>query len=175
MFNRLSHTRHITNYHFFYFYEFEIPGELQEYPFEEIISEFIKTYYFTDEFHENKRQREIEYAAHDAFLINNITIDDFKRIKGKDIEKIVLSEIEKESWEAETEEFKQIFADNFSKSKFLLDYLKIDNDEVFYLDKDWFDDTDRLIETHYIYDYLLTFISINQAKTKLLQFDYGSD
>ncbi len=95
MFRRLSHSRHITDYDYFFFYEFEIPEEFCEFSFEEIITNFVKTYYFTDEFHEYKKESKSEYVAHDAFLINKITIDDFRKIKGKDVEKVVLSEIKR--------------------------------------------------------------------------------
>ncbi len=175
MFKRLSHSKHITDYHFFIFYEFEIFEEYREVSFEEILEKFIRSYYFTDEFDMNQKQSFRESVAHCAFMINKIKVDDFRKIKARDLEKVVLSEIKKEGWEIADEIVKTDFKSNFTKSKRLLDYIEIAGDEMFYLDRDWFADTDKLIEVDYIYDYLLTFISINHTRTRLLLFDYGFD
>jgi len=143
MFNLLSQSRHITDYHFFFLYEFKISIELQEFSFNEILERFIRSFYFTDEFQLNKSPSKREIVTRDAFLINKLLVDDFKI--------------------------------NYAKSRHLLNYFQIDDDEVFYLKLDWFVDTEKVIETHYIYVYLLTFIAINKSKSRLLLFDYSFD
>ena len=171
MFKRLSHSKHITDYHFFYFYEFEISAEIQELSFDEILEKFIQSVYFTDEYQLNQQLSERESKSHNAFLINKVPVKDFKKIKGKDLDKIIQEFINEDSWSDDLPDFKV----NYAKSKLLLNYLQIEDDEMFYLNMEWFVDTEKLIETYWIFVYLLTFISINQFKTRLLLFDYGFD
>ena len=175
MFRFLSHSRHATSYTSFFLYEIEISDELKNSSMSEILDKFIKNPYFRDQSQWHQEKFEKNVFTHTAFIIEDLSIEDFKMIKGKDIAEIVISCLDKESWREADLSLREDYRDTFNKSKWFPDELKIENDQVFYLNLDWFVDSEKLVDPYWIWDYALAFILINQSKTKLIMLDYGMD
>jgi predicted nucleic acid-binding protein len=72
-------------------------------------------------------------------------------------------------------EAKEDYRKLLSNPSSYLHYLQTERDEIFFIDKDWFDEKEKLMEVHYIYDYLVTFVFISESKTRLLLVDYFYD
>ncbi|MDQ3750313.1 MAG: hypothetical protein M3367_15070, partial [Acidobacteriota bacterium] len=172
---RISFTKQVDECSAFFLFEFSISSALQNYSVEEILKRVIQDYVFSDEGENYQPESDRKTVAHKAFLIKKLVVEDFKKIQSSEIERIVLSELEKDEWNEADADAKDEYRKTFIKSKFLLDYLQIEKDAIFFIDKDWFDENEKLMEVHYIYDYLLTFAFINESKTRLLLVDYFYD
>lgn len=141
----------------------------------EILSKFIKHPYFREQSEWGEEKPKINVFRHTAFIIENLSVEDFKKIKGNDIEDIVISCLDEESWQKADLSVREDYRDTFNKSKYFLDKLNIENNHAFYLNLDWFIDTEKVVDPYWIWDYALTFILINESRTKLIMLDYGMD
>lgn len=174
MFRFLSHSRHATSYTSFFLYIFEISDELRVSPTNEILENFIKHPYFRDQSDWGKEKAE-KLFFHAAFIIENLSITDFKIITVKDINSIVISCLDEESWKQADLSVREDYIDTFNKSKLFTDELNIENDEAFYLNMDWFTDSEKIVDPYWIWDYALAFVLINPSKTRIIMLDYGMD
>ena len=174
MFKFLSHSRHATEYTSFSLDVFEISDELKTLSTKEILENFIKHSYFRNQsdWYEKKTEK---LFLHTAFVIENLSVTDFRKVAGKDVNNIVISCLDEESWKQTDLSVRAGYIDTFNKSKLFTDELNIENDEVFYLNMDWFVDSEKIVDPYWIWDYALAFVLINPSKDRILMLDYGMD
>ena len=149
MFRFLSHSRHATSNTSFFLYVFEISDEFKDLSTIEILKKFIEHPYFRDQPDWGKEKSEKTFL-HAAFVIEHLSVKDFKTINSKDVNEIVTSCLDEESWKQADLSVRDDYTETFNKSRWFTDELNIENDEAFYLDMDWFIESEKLVDPYWI-------------------------
>ena len=175
MFNLKHKEECFLNFNFFFLKECEIEAG-KDMSHEQLIERFLNSDLFGKnftirEFPVENTHEAATYRMHGPFVIESIGINVFKRYRGRQLKKVLFDYSKKAALftgESAVNNFKQSFQ--------LVEKFKIKEDELFYLNRDWYSSPDKRLEGFIsIYDYYLLFIVINQDKNRLLLLDYGAD
>lgn len=173
------------DYHYFYLNEYSFLQEIGRGSSEEAVSKFIRTDYFIGELRQlsvpkgilkryslQELKTEINEPVHGPFKIGSLTINDFQKSNCGKFESILNDFENLDDWGDDVADFKE----NVEYSLRHIRTYNIEKDDVFYLNKDLFDNASpKLTNNHFIYTYYLTFIIVNKERRRLLLLDYGYD
>jgi hypothetical protein len=170
-FQHLTNDKEIYEYQFFITDTFQIVehGDKSEV---DILNDFIKSDYFTDDFYFGKDISK-EYPNHGPFDIKGLLTTDFKRLKPSDIENIINDISNDNDWGDDLKHFNELW----SRARVKIFDFKMGDGTIFHLNKYWFKTGDRQLvqEWDYVFIYYLVFIYISTDREKLIVFDFGYD
>ena len=175
---KLRHFKTIgQEYQWFLLYEFQILSlDFLAQTDEKILKNLIGTRIFRKELsHPEMGEKETQVVVKNVsrpYEIEKIDLTDWKFIKSKSEFQKWLRKFRTDDWEEDREDA-QILIDKAEKE---LWSRTIMTDGVWYLSKENFeDDSDKLIENHWIYLHFETFIEIDRQNKLIRTFDFGYD
>ena len=168
MFHIKSERSAFEKFYFFFLKEYSFVIDDVEIDATKILMEFVKGNFL---FEHSTAINQPLINTHGPFIIESLTPMDFKKYSGDRFLEVLVDFMNEDSWGDDLPDFRKLV---HSSNQIVNEY-GLSNDEIYLLNKDWFDSSSYKIDIYNVFTYFLTLVVINISKQRLLLIDYGYD